>query len=320
MKHCLATLSAEEMHFVFALRRDFLGQMLAEIEEAIPAFATEAYRYNLKALSLDEAREAIVQPLKKIEAKIDYDDAFIDGVLLARLAAQEGEQQGINPPHLQIVCHQLFEAAHQRYQDTGRVVVIDEALDEALGGAASSPPVMTARRGSGTATAARRSPHSKDTATGSKAPRSAPTENASSPPAGIERRGSGTAIAARRSPRSKGIVAGSQTPRSAPTVSASSPPALMTRRSSGLLTSTVSWRGQKSASPSRSPIQPASRCCRLTCGSSTTQATAVYRNSLPCENVVFQRATPLLVILNEVKDLCSSSSKPSDRGPSLRSG
>src|SRR5713101_4745585 len=134
VKHCLRHSSAHEISFVIALRHEFYGQLLLEFEAQIPEFSGEAYRFNLLPLTQSEAREAIVKPLENTSLKIQYDEDFVDHVLLAGLAAQTGGGTNVNPPHLQIVCNQLFEAARQRLQQKSSVL-IDEKLYNDLGGA-----------------------------------------------------------------------------------------------------------------------------------------------------------------------------------------
>ncbi len=134
LKQCMASdLSAAEMNFLFVLRQVFFGQMVAEIETVIPTFLNESARINLQPLSQAEAREAIIQPLANLDVKIMYDDAFVDEVLLTGLVAHSTEHTGINPPHLQIVCNQLYEAAHQRLQQKSSVL-INAKLYKELGG------------------------------------------------------------------------------------------------------------------------------------------------------------------------------------------
>ncbi len=132
-KHCLHHSTAQEINFVFALRHEFYGQLLLEFEAEIPEFSNEAYRLNLLPLTQSEAREAIVKPLENTSLRIQYDEDFVDHVLLAGLAAQTGGSTNVNPPHLQIVCNQLFEAARQRLQQRSSVL-IDERLYNELGG------------------------------------------------------------------------------------------------------------------------------------------------------------------------------------------
>ncbi|RKZ38499.1 MAG: hypothetical protein DRQ49_14120 [Gammaproteobacteria bacterium] len=134
LKHCMESdLSAQEMNFLFVLRQDFFGQMVAEIETVIPTFLNESARINLQPLSQAEAREAIIQPLEKLDVKILYDEEFVDEVLLTGLMAQSAEHIGINPPHLQIVCNQLYKAASQRFGQR-KSVIINAKLYKELGG------------------------------------------------------------------------------------------------------------------------------------------------------------------------------------------
>jgi hypothetical protein len=133
-KHCLHHSTAQEINFVFALRHEFYGQLLLAFEAQIPEFSNEAYRLNLLPLTQSEAREAVVKPLDNTSLKIQYDEDFVDHVLLVGLAAQTGGSTNVNPPHLQIVCNQLFEAARQRLQQRSSVL-IDEKLYNELGGA-----------------------------------------------------------------------------------------------------------------------------------------------------------------------------------------
>jgi len=132
-KHCLQYSSADEITFVIVLRHEFYGQLLLEFEEQIPEFSSEAYRFNLMPLTQSEAREAIIKPLENTRLKIQYDEDFVDNVLLGGLAAQAGGNTTVNPPHLQIVCNQLFEAARQRLQERSSVL-IDKKLYNELGG------------------------------------------------------------------------------------------------------------------------------------------------------------------------------------------
>jgi hypothetical protein len=112
--HCLQHSEAKDLCFILAFRREFLGQLTTEFEEQIPEFLNESYRINLLPLSKTEAREAVLRPLENTNLRIQYDQEFVDNVLLAGLAEQTSGGASIDPPHLQIVCNQLFEAARQR--------------------------------------------------------------------------------------------------------------------------------------------------------------------------------------------------------------
>jgi formylglycine-generating enzyme required for sulfatase activity len=132
--HCLQYSEAKDLCFVLAFRREFLGQLTTEFEEQIPEFLNEAYRINLVPLRTAEAREAVLRPLENTSLRIQYDEDFVDDVLLASLAEQTSGGTSIDPPHLQIVCNQLFEAARQRLQTRNSALINRELYDE-LGGA-----------------------------------------------------------------------------------------------------------------------------------------------------------------------------------------
>jgi WD40 repeat protein len=135
LKQCMASnLTAQEMNFLFVLRQDFFGQMLAEIETVIPNFLNESAHFNLQPLSQAEAREAIIHPLEELDVKIRYDEDFVDEILLTGLVAHSAEHSGINPPHLQIVCNQLYESAHQGLKQKSSVIINAKLYNE-LGGA-----------------------------------------------------------------------------------------------------------------------------------------------------------------------------------------
>jgi len=134
LKQCMeSNLTAQEMNFLFVLRQDFFGQMVAEMEMVMPNFLSESAHFNLQPLSQKEACSAITCPLEKLDVKIMYDEYFVNEVLLADLTAHSAEHMGINPPHLQIVCNQLYEAAYQRLKQKS-AVIINAKLYQELGG------------------------------------------------------------------------------------------------------------------------------------------------------------------------------------------
>jgi WD40 repeat protein len=134
LRHCLHYSSAKEISFIIAVRQEFYGQLLSEFEAQMTDFSKEAYRLNLSSLGRSEARDAIVKPLENTSLKIQYDEDFVDEVLIDSLSTQVGRNSNINPPHLQIVCSQLFEAARRRLQQRNSVL-IDNNLFNELGGA-----------------------------------------------------------------------------------------------------------------------------------------------------------------------------------------
>jgi len=132
IKVCMETLPPTEMSVIFSVREKFFGQFQREFENVIHAFLNECERVNIVPLSKTEARQAIVNPLSLIEAKIGYDEEFVDNILLVGLEAEISEK-GISPSHLQIVCNQLYQAACQQLEHR-HFVVIDHKLYEQLGG------------------------------------------------------------------------------------------------------------------------------------------------------------------------------------------
>ncbi|MGA1794892.1 MAG: eIF2A-related protein [bacterium] len=133
-KACMdSDLSAEEMNFVFSIRQDFFGQFVREFEAVIPMFLNECARYHLHPLNREEARDAIVEPLRYIY-NIGYNIRFVNEILIPGLMGGGAGTEQVEPPHLQIVCNRLFFAAKKRLK-TCRVVEIDRDLYEELGGA-----------------------------------------------------------------------------------------------------------------------------------------------------------------------------------------
>lgn len=136
LRECIeGDLSSTQLNLLISLRDDFYGKLLLEAEDAIPSFASESRNYNLRTLSREEARAAIVRPLMKLTDKIGFKLAFVDNVLLPHLMGHTRHEQ-IQPPHLQIVCNQLYEKACGQYAkslENGEPVVIDEELYNSLG-------------------------------------------------------------------------------------------------------------------------------------------------------------------------------------------
>jgi len=137
IKTCLdSDLTGAELDLIFALREDFLGAFMLEFESAIPAFFQDAERFNLYPLLPENAREAIIKPLKNLPVHLGYDPRFVDDVLLPGLIGESVEDARIDPPNLQIVCNQLYEKAIERHAadlDMGSVVQISRQLYEELG-------------------------------------------------------------------------------------------------------------------------------------------------------------------------------------------
>ncbi len=140
IKACLdSDLSGEQLDIVFALREDFFGALVSEFETHIPTFFNQTDRLNLLPLSREEAREAIINPLRKLSTyKIGYDKNFVDDVLLPGLMGESAGGKQIDPPHLQIVCNQLYQAVLEEHGavanlEAGDVILIDRQLYTRLG-------------------------------------------------------------------------------------------------------------------------------------------------------------------------------------------
>lgn len=136
-KACIdSDLSGDELDVVFALREDFIGTFIIEFEKFIPQFFNQSFHYNLLPLNKEEAREAIIRPLKNIPLPIRYNLQFVDEVLLPGLMGESANETQIAPSNLQIVCNQLYQEVRKRYaadlEEGG--VQIDRALYEQLGG------------------------------------------------------------------------------------------------------------------------------------------------------------------------------------------
>lgn len=136
LRDCLESdLTTDELNLVLSLRDDFFGRLLLEADAIIPTFGTDSHHHNLRALNRKEARQAIIQPLKNIH-NIGFDGKFVDEILLPHLMGQATGEAKIEPPHLQIVCNQLYETTHTRYRqqlEDGEPVRIDFKIYHDLG-------------------------------------------------------------------------------------------------------------------------------------------------------------------------------------------
>ena len=94
---------------VFALRSDFLSEMGSAFQEEVPEILNDAY--VLQPMTRAEARRAILEPM--VGRGIGYDLDFVDDVLLAHLDDEDRQEDSIYPPHIQILCQTLYEAARE---------------------------------------------------------------------------------------------------------------------------------------------------------------------------------------------------------------
>lgn len=88
------------VRLVFALREDLLAEM-SQLKSAIPEVFHHEYR--LKRLSREQAEIAITGPAQAVGCRYEPD-------LLTRLLEDIGDPGGIDPPQLQIVCDNLYDA------------------------------------------------------------------------------------------------------------------------------------------------------------------------------------------------------------------
>lgn len=87
-------------HIVFVLREDLLAEM-SYLKGAIPEIYYHEYR--LKRLSREQAARAMTEPARA--AGCEYQPQ-----LVARLLDDLGDEEGVDPPQLQIVCDSLYDA------------------------------------------------------------------------------------------------------------------------------------------------------------------------------------------------------------------
>lgn len=111
---------------VISIRQQAQGQ-LAYFQGAVP----DIYHHvvALDMLSPAQARRAILAPLEGLQPPMVFDPKFLDERLLPDLATAGREDGAIDPPHLQIVCKALYDAARARGQQ-----FINADLYESLGG------------------------------------------------------------------------------------------------------------------------------------------------------------------------------------------
>ncbi len=88
------------IRLVFALREDLLAEM-SQLKSAIPEVFHHEYR--LKRLSREQAEIAITGPAQAVGCRYESE-------LLTRLLEDIGDPGGIDPPQLQIVCDNLYDA------------------------------------------------------------------------------------------------------------------------------------------------------------------------------------------------------------------
>lgn len=88
------------VRMVFALREDMLAEM-SQLKTAIPQIFHHEYR--LTRLSRQQASRAITGPARAVGCRYDQE-------LVERLLDDLGDEDGVDPPQLQIVCDNLFDS------------------------------------------------------------------------------------------------------------------------------------------------------------------------------------------------------------------
>lgn len=108
--------------------RDSEFVSLTELKDTFP----DVFRsfLELDSLSWDQALAAVVEPNEYVERPIFYEEGFVEDYLLPELIrlSDSGENRSIYPPHLQIVCHQLYNmAVAANVRVVGRRFYLEEA-------------------------------------------------------------------------------------------------------------------------------------------------------------------------------------------------
>lgn len=94
---------------VLSLREDFLAE-LWEVSEKIPALYDRKNTYRLKRLARENARQTIVNTIKYVNYTIEED-------LVEQLLDDFTQKdEGIYPPYIQIVCHEIFKQHKETYK------------------------------------------------------------------------------------------------------------------------------------------------------------------------------------------------------------
>lgn len=113
----LRKISPEYLRLILAVRDEALVR-LGDLQEALP----DLFRtfIQLQPLDLDQARAAILEPLGKpgeaLVYPVYYETDLVDDLLIPDLADLSPDAPGmVHPPHLQIVCHWLYQNAQGLY-------------------------------------------------------------------------------------------------------------------------------------------------------------------------------------------------------------
>ena len=117
----LNQVAPEYFRMVLVLRDDALVR-LGDLQQALP----DVFQHfmELKALSREQARRAIIEPAQKVKTQISYQPGVVDNLLLPDLdELTPDSSDAILPVHLQIVCTWLYDKAIQ-----GEAHIVDQDL------------------------------------------------------------------------------------------------------------------------------------------------------------------------------------------------
>jgi GTPase SAR1 family protein len=108
---------------ILSLREDFLAE-LWEVSDKIPELYDRRNTYRLKKLNRENAKQTIVNTIKHVNYSIDDD---LVEKLLDDFTQQE---EGIYPPYIQIVCHEIFRHHKNTYENKSEETPISLAVYE----------------------------------------------------------------------------------------------------------------------------------------------------------------------------------------------
>jgi hypothetical protein len=96
------------VRFIIALRKDYYSD-LADFQKRIPTILYNEYR--LDTMTREEAQDAITGPVAKLGRPVTYEQDLLDTLLddLARGEPVRSAAEGIELPHLQIICTRLYK-------------------------------------------------------------------------------------------------------------------------------------------------------------------------------------------------------------------
>lgn len=112
---------------VLSLGEDFLAE-LWEVSDSVPALYDRENTYRLKRLNRENAEQIIVNTLSHIGYSIEND--FLEKLL----DDFNRREEGIYPPYIQIVCHEVFKKHKMTYKEKSEETPLKLSTYEKLGG------------------------------------------------------------------------------------------------------------------------------------------------------------------------------------------